>query len=55
MKRFQMIKLPASTFRYLLQGAKSETIIEAGNSAGKALGQVSEQDVQNQADAAGGT
>ena len=34
MKRFQMIKLPASTFRYLLQGAKSETIIEAGNSAG---------------------
>ncbi len=34
MKRFQMIKLPASTFRYLLQGAKNETIIEAGNSAG---------------------
>ena len=34
MKRFQMIKLPASTFRYLLQGAKNETTIEAGTSAG---------------------
>jgi hypothetical protein len=34
MKRFQMIKLPASTFRYILHGAKNETIIEAGKSAG---------------------
>jgi len=34
MKRFQVIKLPASTFRYLLEGAKDETIIEAGRSAG---------------------
>jgi hypothetical protein len=34
MKRFQMVKLPASTFRYILQGAKDETIIEAGKSAG---------------------
>jgi len=31
---FQMVKLPASTFRYILQGAKDETIIEAGRSAG---------------------
>src|SRR5580658_6141195 len=34
MKRFQMIKLPASTFRYILQGAKDETIIEAGTLVG---------------------
>jgi hypothetical protein len=34
MKRFQMIKLPASTFRYILQGANNETITEAGTSAG---------------------
>jgi len=34
MKRFQMVKLPASTFRYILQGAKNETIIEAGISSG---------------------
>jgi hypothetical protein len=34
MKRFQMIKVPASTFRYILQGAETETIIEAGRSAG---------------------
>ena len=29
-----MVKLPASTFRYILQGAKNETVIEAGKSAG---------------------
>ena len=34
MKRFQMVKLPASTFRYILQGAKDEAIIEAGTSVG---------------------
>jgi len=34
MKRFQMVKLPASTFRYILQGANDETIIEAGRLAG---------------------
>lgn len=34
MKRFQMIKMPASTFRYILQGAKDEAIVEAGRSAG---------------------
>jgi hypothetical protein len=34
MKRFQMIKIPSSTFRYILQGAKDETIIEAGKAAG---------------------
>lgn len=34
MKRFQTVKLPASTFRYILQGSKSETIVEAGKSAG---------------------
>jgi hypothetical protein len=34
MKRFQMIKMPASTFRYILQGASDESIIEAGRSAG---------------------
>ena len=34
MKRFQMIKLPASTFRYILQGANDETIAQAGGSAG---------------------
>jgi hypothetical protein len=34
MKRFQMIKLPASTFRYILQDTHDETIIEAGTSAG---------------------
>ena len=35
MKRFQMIKIPASTFRYILQGANDQTIAEAGRSAGK--------------------
>lgn len=34
MKRFQMVKLPASTFRYILQGSKEEAIIEAGTSVG---------------------
>ena len=34
MKRFQMIKLPASTFRYILEGADRETIIRAGEAAG---------------------
>jgi len=34
MKRFQIVKLPASTFRYILQAAKSETIAEAGSLAG---------------------
>jgi hypothetical protein len=29
-----MVKLPASTFRYILQGAKDEAIIEAGTSVG---------------------
>ena len=35
MKRFRMIKLPASSFRHILQAATNEAIIEAGNSAGK--------------------
>jgi hypothetical protein len=34
MKRFQIVKLPASTFRYILQAAKSEAIAEAGTLAG---------------------
>jgi hypothetical protein len=34
MKRFQVIKLPASTFRHILQGAQDETLAEAGDSAG---------------------
>ena len=34
MKRFQMVKLPSSTFRYILQGATDEAIIEAGKSVG---------------------
>ena len=35
MKRFQMIKLPASTFRYILEGADRETIIRAGERRGQ--------------------
>jgi len=35
MKRFRMIKLPASSFRHILQAATNEAIIEAGNSTGK--------------------
>jgi hypothetical protein len=35
MKRFHMLKLPASSFMHLLQAAKDEAIIEAGKSAGK--------------------
>jgi hypothetical protein len=35
MKRFHMIKLPASSFLHLLQAATNMTIIEAGNAAGK--------------------
>jgi hypothetical protein len=34
MKRFQMIKLPSSTFKYLVQDANDETLIKAGRSAG---------------------
>lgn len=34
MKRFHMLKLPASSFMHLLQAATNETVIEAGNSAG---------------------
>jgi hypothetical protein len=35
MKRFHMLKLPASSFMHLLQAATDEAIIEAGKSAGK--------------------
>lgn len=35
MKRFHMLKLPASSFVHLLEAATDEAIIEAGNSAGK--------------------
>ena len=35
MKRFHMLKLPASSFKHILQAATDEAIIEAGNSAGK--------------------
>jgi hypothetical protein len=34
MNRFQMLKLPASDFRYALRGAQDETIAEAGRQAG---------------------
>jgi len=34
-KRFRMIKLPASSFKHILQAATDEAIIEAGNSTGK--------------------
>lgn len=35
MKRFHMLKLPASSFTHILQAATDEAIIAAGNSAGK--------------------
>jgi len=35
MKRFHMIKLPASSFKHILEAATNEAIIEAGNSTGK--------------------
>lgn len=35
MKRFHMIKLPASSFKHILEAATNDAIIEAGNSAGK--------------------
>ena len=35
MKRFHMLKLPASSFKHILQAATNEAIAEAGNSAGK--------------------
>ena len=34
MNRFQMLKLSASDFRYVLRGAQDETIAEAGRQAG---------------------
>src|SRR5208283_765041 len=34
MKRFHMVKVSGSTFRHILQAAKEETIIGAGNLAG---------------------
>jgi hypothetical protein len=34
MKRFHMVKMPASTFRHILQAANDQTIIEAGRAAG---------------------
>ena len=34
MKRFRMIKLPASTFKHMLRAATNDTIIEAGKLAG---------------------
>lgn len=35
MKRFRMIKLPASTFKHLLLAATNETVTEAGHSTGE--------------------
>jgi hypothetical protein len=35
MKRFHMIKVPASSFKHILEAATSEAVVEAGNSAGK--------------------
>jgi hypothetical protein len=35
MKRFHMLKLPASSFKHILEAATNEAIIEAGRSAGK--------------------
>ena len=35
MKRFHMIKVPASSFKHILEAATSEAVIEAGNAAGK--------------------
>jgi hypothetical protein len=34
MNRFQMLKLSASDFRYVLQGSQDETVAEAGRLAG---------------------
>jgi hypothetical protein len=35
MKRFRMIKLPASSFKHILQAATDQAIIEAGKSTGE--------------------
>ncbi len=35
MKRFHMIKVPASSFKHILEAAINEAVIEAGNLAGK--------------------
>lgn len=35
MKRFHVVKVSGSTFRHILHAARKETIIEAGNLAGK--------------------
>jgi hypothetical protein len=35
MKRFRMIKLPASTFKHMLQAATTDTVAEAGSSTGE--------------------
>lgn len=35
MKRFHMIKMPASTFKHILEAATSETVTEAGRLAGE--------------------
>lgn len=35
MKRFHMIKIPASSFKRILEAATDEAIVEAGNSTGK--------------------
>lgn len=35
MKRFHMLKLPASSFMHILQAATNDAIVEAGNSAGR--------------------
>ena len=35
MKRFRMIKLPASTFKHMLQAATNETVVEAGHATGE--------------------
>ena len=35
MKRFRMLKLPASSFKHILQAATDEAVVEAGNSAGR--------------------
>jgi hypothetical protein len=35
MKRFHMVKVPASSFKHVLEAATDEAVIDAGNSAGK--------------------
>jgi hypothetical protein len=35
MKRFHMVKLPASTFKHLLEAATNETVADAGDSTGR--------------------